>query len=259
MRFRERRGLIGCLAMAVAALCLLGLSGCVGATRLPARTHGPTGANFEAKQLDLRFLDEGGARREEVLQRLSPIDTGYANPRLFWGRWSDSKWGYWWVVAGGYSAAGDAKRVWHVHNLLVNFDENGVVKEKVLIDDDKALWRGLHAQLSESPPLDLTQPVAIAMKGCCFITEMTLSRDFVRITQRRKKNSIVQVSPQSIVRISHQGVLDKGSSAATTCHTLHLAEKSAMGKSIHFCADAPSVATIFQYLHERAPESLQWE
>jgi hypothetical protein len=259
MNFSVGHRLVDCLAVATAALCVFGLSGCAGATRLPARTHGPTGANFEAKQLDLHFLDEGGARREEVLQRLSLIDTGYTNPRLFWGRWSDSKWGYWWVVAAQGGAAGDAKRVWHAHNLLVTFDESGVEQKKIVIDDDAALWRELHAQLAELPPLDLTQPVAMAVNRCCWLTEMTLTRDSVHIAQSKKKNPTVEVSPLKIVRISHNGVPNKGSSVGTTCHTLHLAEKSAMGKNIHFCADPPSVALMFQYLRQSAPESLQWE
>lgn len=247
-----------CMAVAAAALCMHSLGGCVGATRLPMRTSGPAGEKLNKKQLDLQFLDANGASREEVLQRLAPIDTGYSNPRLFWGRWSESKWGYWWFVAAQTGAAGDAKRMWHVHNLLVKFDENGAAKEKVLIDDDAALWRALHTQLADSSPLDLTQPVTMGISGH-WVSEMTLTRDSVRVTRNRKKNPIVEVSPQKIVRISHDRAPDKGSRAGTTCHTLHLAEKSAMGKNIHFCADAPSVAAMFQYLQQTVPGGLQWE
>jgi len=84
---------------------------------------------MQRKQLDLGFLDAPGTQRQEVLSRLSVVDTAYSNPRLFWGRWSDSKWGYWWFVAAQTGGAGDAKRVWHVHNLLVSFDENGAVRQ----------------------------------------------------------------------------------------------------------------------------------
>jgi hypothetical protein len=222
------------------------------------RSRGPDGANLE-NHLDLQFLDESGTHVEEVRQRLSAIDTGYANPRLFWGRWSESKWGWWVVVAAPGGAAGDAKRVWHAHNLLVRFDENGLLQEKKLIDDDSALWRELHTQLAEAPPLDLTQPVTIAGSGCCGVTDVSLARDSVRLTTRRKKNPTVEVSPQMIVRISHNRVPDKGSSVGTTCHTLHLSEKSAIGKRVRFCADPPGVATMFQYLQQSAPGNLQWE
>ena len=238
-------------------LCVFSLCGCAGATRLPMRTRGPAGANLE-KQLDLKFLDESGTHEEEVRQRLSSIDTGYANPRLFWGRWSDSKWGYWWFVAAQTGAAGDAKRVWHAHNLLVRFNENGLIREKKLIDDDSALWRELHAQMAGAPPLDLTLPVEISGKLCCGVLDMTLTRESIRITARRK-NTIVEVSPLKISRIAHNGAPNKGSSVGTTCHTLHMAEKTAIGNRIRFCADPPSVATMFQYLQQSAPGNLVWE
>lgn len=262
MNSSGRRWLIDRSAVAAATLCLFGLSGCAGATRLPMRERGPAGEHLE-KKLDLAFLDESGTRSDEVRERLSAIDTGYANPRLFWGRWSASKWGYWWFVAAQTGGAGDAKRVWHAHNVLVQFDESGIIKGKMLIDDEE-LWRELHSQLMEAPPLDLTQPMAIAVRGCCGVTDMVLTQDSIRITTRRitirrNKTSTVELSPQAIVRISHKGVPDKGSSVGTTCHTLHLAEKSEAGKSVHFCADPPSVAAIFQYLNQNGSKNLRWE
>ncbi len=118
------------LTVSALTLSVAILSGCAGATRLPLRAKGPAGESLDRKKLDLEFLGAPDTRRDQVVERLGSIDTAYQNPRLFWGRWSDSKWGYWWFVAGGNSAAGDAKRVWHVHNLLVSFDENGTVRKK---------------------------------------------------------------------------------------------------------------------------------
>ena len=100
------------------------LCGCVGATRLPVRARGPAGS-IQKKEIDLNFVQVGTTRREEVINQLGAISTGYSNSRLFWGRWTESKWGYWWVV--GYPCnncmAGDAHRKWHIQNLLVAFDE----------------------------------------------------------------------------------------------------------------------------------------
>jgi hypothetical protein len=59
----------------------------------------------------MAFLEAASMHREEVTSKLANIDTGYKDPRLFWGRWADSKWGYWGFVAGGNSGAGDAKRI----------------------------------------------------------------------------------------------------------------------------------------------------
>jgi hypothetical protein len=77
--------------LGLALLAFVISSGCAGATRLPMRTRGPAGEALPAKQLDLAFLDVGGTQREEVVRRLSSVDTAYSNPRLFWGWWSDSK------------------------------------------------------------------------------------------------------------------------------------------------------------------------
>ena len=67
----------------------------------------------------------------------------------------------------------------------------------------------------------------------------------------KKENLHRELSPQAIVRINHKGAPDKGSSVGTTCHTLRLAEKREAGKSVHFCADPPSVASMFQYLNQK--------
>ena len=245
---------IALLAGAVVA----GLSGCAGATRLPMRTRGPEGAHLE-NQLDLQFLDESGMRSEEVRRRLTSIDTGYRNAQLFWGRWSDSKWGYWWIVVAPQGGAGDARRVWHAHNVLVAFDDSGVVKEKVFVDNDRALWRELHKQLNEAPALDLTQPVVMNVKPCCGAREMSLTQDVMVIGKRKRKSATVEVSPRTIERISHNGVLDSRSNDGLTCHTLYLTQKTALGRRVHFCADPSSVAMLFQYLQQKAPETLKWE
>ena len=118
------------LAVSALAISAVILSGCAGATRLPMSARGPAGETLQNKRLDLTFLDMPGIQRQEVVSRLSSVDTSYSNPRLFWGRWSDSKWGYWWFIAGGNNAAGDAKRVWHIHNLLISFDVSSISRRQ---------------------------------------------------------------------------------------------------------------------------------
>jgi hypothetical protein len=44
-----------------------------------------------------------------------------------------------------------------------------------------------------------------------------------------------------------------------TCHTLHLAEKSPVGKGILFCASPAYVAVTFQYLQEYGSRQLRWD
>ena len=173
---------------ALSALAFL-FSGCAGATRLPKRARGPAGENLENKQLDLTFLDAPGTQRQEVVNRLSSVDTTYANPRLFWGRWSESKWGYWWFVASTNDARGDAKRVWHTHNLLVAFDENGTVRQKEVIDNDRSLWPELHAQLAAAPALDLAEPVSLEVSGFHNLARITLGTDSVELNAEQRERA----------------------------------------------------------------------
>jgi len=245
------------LAVSALVLSVAMLSGCAGATRLPTRAKGPAGDALQNNKLDLAFLDAPGTRREEVVSRLSSVDTSYSNPRLFWGRWSESKWGYWWFIAGNNSAAGDAKRIWHIHNLLVTFDEDGNMRKKELFNDDKSLWVELHNQLADAPPLDLSKPIQIEVVGPGKLRGITLEKDSIRF-DRLKALSPVQVSPQAVVRISHSrvGII---ANPAMTCHTLNVAEKSPLGKRILFCASPAYVATTFLYLRQYGSPQLRWD
>jgi len=71
-------------------LCAL-LCGCIGATRLPVRVVTPAGTRIHPKEIDLSFLQVGATQRDEVAHQLAAIDTSYDNPRLFWGRWGESR------------------------------------------------------------------------------------------------------------------------------------------------------------------------
>lgn len=239
---------------------LLLLTACGGAVRLPVRSHGPAGANIGNPQIDLHLLQSGTTKRAEVADKLATIDSGSSNPRVFWGRWSESKWGYWWVIAApGGGAAGDAKRIWHVKNLLLTFDEEGVLKEQQVFNHDREFWTALGKELSEVPPLDLSEPVPLNAYGRN-VRQISLAKDGINMEVfARKKKLPLHISPSDMVRFSHDRTWDKNGHPAVTCHTLHLTEKTAAGKKIHMCGEASAVVTLFQYLHQTAPASMRWE
>jgi hypothetical protein len=252
----------GALGIVADIFCALALSGCVGATRLPERTNGPTGTTIQKNDIDLAFLQAGTTRREEVVNRLNRIDTGYSSPRMFWGRWSGSKWGHWVILAVPGSAGGDAARNWHVHNLLVSFDENGVMQSKDLVDGEKDLERELRAQLAKAPLLDLSQPVPIKLKSNVDpagepqygVTNMTLTKDGILLG----KFSTLEISPLNVARISYEHFYGSPHSDSI-CHSLHLAEKTRAGKKIFFCTSAANLATIIKYLQQAGPPNMRWE
>jgi len=139
---------------------------------------------------------------------------------------------------GGNSAAGDAKRVWHVHNLLVSFDENGMVQNKKVFSEDRALWLELHTRLADAPPLDLAQPLAIKALGPGKLQTITLGKDSIEFDLPRAKTAHFEVRPQAILRISHDWVTP--ANPGVTCHMFYLAEKSPAGKRVSFCASPPT-------------------
>ena len=212
------------------------------------------GDQLQKDELDLRFLDAPGVRRDEVLSKLARIDTGCQNPRLFWGRWAESKWGYWWFVAAQGGGGGDAKRTWHVKNLLVTFDQTGAVHRKALIGDENLLWRQLHNEISGGPALDLSKTEVVALKGKAH--SMTFSASSLEVLS---KNGRIVIPPERIVRFSHEGSHDKRGNAGMTCHSLHFREEPALGNKISFCTDAPHLLSVFEYLQQTAPPGMKWE
>lgn len=243
-----------------ALLCTVSLTACVGATRLPVRSRGPTGERVPAGGLDMSFLEGGSAHHDDVSSKLASIDTGYRDPHLFWGRWADSKWGYWWIVVSpgptsGTAAAGDAKRIWHVKNLLVTFDDNGVIQKREVIDKDSVLWRELHAYVAQRPAVDFSEPRSLALDTGS--RSVLLHPDYLEVM--RKKKGPVRIAPSSIVRFEHVSAKNKRESAGVTCHSLHFSEKTRIGRDLHLCGDAEMVVTLFEYLQQTAPKSMRWE
>ena len=145
-------------AWMVMALCaLLALEGCI---ILPVRVRSKTRtatAGDVRKKVETEFLKPGTTTRQEVMERLGWIDTGVREERYFFGRWLQSKWGVF-VGVGGYGAgAADWERIWKPHNLMIDFDDKGVVRS-VSSFPDKVILEALSARAGE-PAAGLTLEV----------------------------------------------------------------------------------------------------
>jgi hypothetical protein len=269
-----------CLAL---ALCSLGLSGCIPNSIIPVATRsvGMSGNNVD-RQLDVSFLEVGTTHREEVLEKLAVMNTGYSSPRLFWGRW---------FVSTSYSSntiiLDKPSRAWDANNVLVMFDENGVVTDTKLVPDNKALWSAVTADLQNAPVRDLSNPTSLdVVKPCGARVTITLAKDWMEIRVQgfvrvwwhqvncgpRWDSPPVRISPQKVVRVSHGGKYDAAEEPindthqifhetpeTSTCHTLYFAENTEIGRNIHFCTDAFNLARLFQYLYQTHPGGLRWE
>lgn len=91
---------------------------------MPKRTRTPQGPN---SNLDLSFLRIDQTTRAEVREKLQAVDTSFEHERYFLGRWAESTWGGW-AVFGVDTDLQTAGRAWKSVNLVVEFDESGIVK-----------------------------------------------------------------------------------------------------------------------------------
>lgn len=237
------------------------LCGCIGAIRLPVRAVNPAGEKIDHQEIDLKFLQVGVTERQEVDHQLALVNTSYDNPRLFWGRWSESRWGYWWVlgIPCDNCMAGDARRLWRIKNLLVAFDDKGAVSGKEIIGDDK-IWMTLRARIADihPPTLDISQPIRITLSSDdpVAIRLSPNSLEFERPPDARKPTVVIPVS--QLVRFKHNSLADSDPFSSVTCHALELSNKSTLGKKIRFCGEAAEIGILFEYLQQTAPANMSW-
>ena len=246
----------------VAFVLSLPLAGCVGATRLPTRAVSPTGTKILAKEIDLAFLQIGVTKRDEVAHQLAVVDTSYDNPRLFWGRWAESRWGYWWVFGMPCNScmAGDAGRMWRMKNLVVSFDQDGFMSKKDTIGDDK-IWQVLHMRIADVHPsaLDISQPIRISLTSADPVY-IELTPDLMEFLRPEESNKAsVEVAVRNLVRFRHSPIYEPTPSPSISCHTLELSEKTTLGKKIRFCAEANQIGILYEYLQQVAPPTMIWQ
>jgi hypothetical protein len=168
---------------------VLALSGCY---PLPVRS--PTRVADSAptpSTIDLAFLKKGSTTRDEVQTKLASINTGAGDSQFFWGRPRVSK--YRLVMMVGYIPLpvypGDKGQVekpprwWGTENLLVGYDDRGVVKSWTLARDDRLIEELDRVSDAASSPLDLSLPLYVnsvlilnAGSAECFGVEIARAR-----------------------------------------------------------------------------------
>jgi hypothetical protein len=115
-----------------ATLAILLSSACVPVpVRMPAEIKGPVGASEERT-----FIIPQQTTRDEVVRRLGWADIGLNDNHLFWGHWELSTKGRSLVAFGpGMVGEVDRWRLWTAHNILIEFDDKGVVTSVREVED----------------------------------------------------------------------------------------------------------------------------
>lgn len=239
-------------------ICLLCASCVVAPIPMRKRTIGPTG--IEAKTVDLSFIQVGATSREEVFETLGWIDTGLQNERVFLGRWTGSSHGWVWAVGGGLSGAAGAERVWGEKNLLLEFDQDSIVKEFRVVKD-KSLLKELSAwsTLGVFPPLSRPLTIYITHRhgkgGDLPGATLTLGEDFVEFEEVGGASHNFRISPEKVTRVSRAGPWSQSPRDSKYFFlTIHFEQKTKAGKKILIGLDLPTLTTLVSYFDHTRPK-----
>jgi outer membrane protein assembly factor BamE (lipoprotein component of BamABCDE complex) len=250
-------GALGRRAAPVACALFLAMS-CAGCLVVPVkapRTKGPAG-NIAKKTVDLRFLKEG-ITRQEVLQEIGWLDTGFKSERLFIARWLDSGWtAFWGVVAPTGAVAGGGERDWGAHTLLVEFDAGGRVKRFASLSDSHLLTT-LADWTSSEPPLVLDPPLELLVEHFSLngnhAARLRLASNGLSFHEPDSSKHYFALPLSSVRQLKFQGKTpDRGDlpaepSASAMKVELQFARKTPAGKRVTLVTDVSGLITLLRF------------
>jgi hypothetical protein len=256
----HRRNLLtvsGGLVRAVLCISLLMSAGCFPLpVRSPTRTTDKSGG-----PIDLTFLKAGSTTRDEVTGKLASIDTGTMQREFFWGRLRISK--YRDILMVGYVPVGPLDRKWGVQNILVGYDQRGIVKSWTIVNDKKLLDHLDLMSNGASALLDLSSPVLVnsvvyrlhernAPSGVAASTQLTLEAQSlecfgVRIA-RRELRTIALGNSNEPDRLLLKMVFD---------HQIDFSNTQLRKRTDHIdlTVDPPALLLLRSYLKQTPPPS----
>lgn len=240
-----RRGLA--LALSIA----FSLIGCIGATRLPERTRGQQGPT---QKINLDFLQSGKTPRTEVAEKLKPIDAGVKSDRFFVGRWDTSKWGGWVFLVGLGGATGGASRLWRDTNLLIEFDDSGVVKTYETFPD-KLLLTKLDPVVNEAVlPAEDRMDVSVCFDRRFYMpASLHLSVDGLEFTETRHvRKPFHFLVPRGRLTHIDGGTVTENGDVVHVVEVLHFSDKlKSFGgprtKEVWVTTTLPQMITLLRY------------
>jgi hypothetical protein len=262
--FESSRKAVGCrLANAAIRIGLVTASFfCQGCLVLPMRAPDRTNENSGAmEKINLDFIQPSKATREEVTAKLGGTDTGIKDKQLFLGRWASSNWGVLWMVAGGNSGADGWNRGWARHNVLIAFDDKGVVQQYRQFPDNELVSR-LSACVAQGQgePLDLSAPMEVPVKHR-YGSGRDVSGTFILATDSfafREEGGAgkhdFKISPKQIkeLNLTSIGQGDK-SDPRYMNQTIYFTEKTKVGGKMTIQVDVPTIMVLVKYLAQTRP------
>jgi hypothetical protein len=233
-------------------ICSLSL-GCVAAPPVPAptRINGMSGTG----STDLSFIRVGITGRGEVTEKLGWTDTGVNEEGLFLGRWSSSSRGTAYVVGMGSVGSSGVNRSWKTHDVLIEFNENGVVKQYGEFSDAE-LVKQLSAWIAKGHvhTLDLSKPIEIWVTvhhgyGKNYEGKLVLGKESLRLTEPGNTTQDFTISPGKIRMLgSSRQAADTAADPRGISQTIEFVEKTKVGNKLTLLMDVPAIVILVKYL-----------
>ena len=252
------------------ALTTIGLSsllvGCLlqcpfpAAVRVPARLNSLRCAEIE---VDLDFIRADLTGRDEILKNLYCVDVGAPDDAVFWGRWSESSW---------YKLSGDgasSRRLWNLRNLLIEFDEYGVVVRHRVVSDKELLKEVAPLLGRRTLVSDFSKPVEIPVShrrqlagdlggplahGTYAPATLVLGKDYVLFEEPAPGHHNFKVTPTKITRLRQAKLLDREEGDPKFSFlVLHFSRKTPAGRKITFRLHSSNVIPLLKYVISMSP------
>ena len=254
---------------ALIAMTALSCGGCAFATPMRAPTHNSGAAGEGANgKVSLGFIQAGKTSREEVMQKLGWTSTELKDDRLFLGRWASSSWGVYSMASlDTTNPVEDWNRHWGTHNVLIEFDEKGLVRKYRMFPDSEMI-KELTAVVAESPgrSLDLAKPVEVPVglrgpRDAYYAGSLVLAGDSFEFRQDNPNGTHnFKISPQQIQKFgvtnlshsrwSHTLGSRQGPYPRYLNAIIHFTEKNKTDRAITLRVDPPVVLLLVEYLAE---------
>jgi len=257
IRGKNLAAMVSCVTVLAATVMV----GCIVVPiKMKTRVEGPAGTK---QTLPKEALAPGTTTRQQVEEMYKGFAVETDIPNFLWGRFRKSSWAVIFAAGGGYGGAvAGGGRTWEVHNLLITFDSNGIVKSVESVPD-KQLQKHLMTAAKElgAPPLDLSDPIntggtlpqerALDLE----LTERALTARLHVPWYNKKKPEpppkVVVVPVEQIESVVVGKWYDDKSTELGV--TLHFDQKTKLGKSITFSAGPNEGLTLLRWLEQVRP------
>jgi hypothetical protein len=250
------RTLVGRAAhCACLAACAISIGCVAGVVPLPTRTRGATGE--EAKQhLRPDFIRPGHTSRAEVTEKLAWADAGLGADNFFLARWSKSNWGTFEAFldpltqSTSHPGGGAGQRHWEMYNALVEFDDQGVVKQSTVFGDS-SLVKELSLIVVREKPADFSEPQKIWVDHYWHRTlhaaTIILSKGNFEVQENGNKGHNFQIASKKVVSLESQTA--GGNVDLQRMHELiHFAEKTEAGTQMSVRISVQDLLVLLKFL-----------